>query len=126
MAWTRIGKNACNKPSWQHSSGWTVHHCGHQTAIWPYFLLPPNGWRTVLSFNGMGFKSAEIGKRIVEMILAGIVHVTTKDCVPGGSRTENATALGELICCESVEENQDRIRGNVREHCTFHGEQKMF
>jgi hypothetical protein len=26
---------------WQHTSGWQVHHCGHPTANWPYYGLPP-------------------------------------------------------------------------------------
>jgi hypothetical protein len=37
--WTRLrgGLFGC----WRHSSGWSVHHCGHPTALWPYYGLPP-------------------------------------------------------------------------------------
>lgn len=26
---------------WLHASGWLVLHCGHPTALWPYYALPP-------------------------------------------------------------------------------------
>ncbi len=37
--WTRIRGGTGGE--WQHASGWTVHHCGHPTANWPYFAAPP-------------------------------------------------------------------------------------
>jgi hypothetical protein len=39
---------------WQHSSGWVVHHCGHPTAIWPYYGVSPEG-RMLLAPNGRAF-----------------------------------------------------------------------
>ena len=26
-----------------HSDGWTIQHCGHPTALWPYILRTPEG-----------------------------------------------------------------------------------
>jgi hypothetical protein len=28
---------------WHHPSGWIVQHCGHPTALWPWYGLPPGG-----------------------------------------------------------------------------------
>lgn len=26
---------------WEHESGWRIYHCGHPTALWPYYAMPP-------------------------------------------------------------------------------------
>jgi hypothetical protein len=46
-------------------SGWTVHHCGHPTANFPYYILTPAGDR-ILAPNGRGFQRLDIAKLFVE------------------------------------------------------------
>jgi hypothetical protein len=46
-------------------SGWTVHHCGHPTANFPYYILTKDGDR-VLAPNGRGFQRLEIAQHHVE------------------------------------------------------------
>lgn len=46
------------RATWFHAAtGWTVHHCGHPTANWPFYAINPNG-ETVVAWNGLGFKDA--------------------------------------------------------------------
>jgi hypothetical protein len=50
---------AANRPGWakverwkwRHESGWEVRHCGHPTALWPYYGQHPDG-RPFLIPNG--------------------------------------------------------------------------
>jgi hypothetical protein len=38
--WTRL-RGGC-AGCWRHDeSGWLIFHCGHPTAIWPYYGVPP-------------------------------------------------------------------------------------
>jgi len=37
-----------------HKDGWELHHCGHPTAIYGYYLVDPSG-RQVLAANGRGW-----------------------------------------------------------------------
>jgi hypothetical protein len=46
-------------------SGWTIHHCGHPTANFPYYILTPAGDR-ILAPNGRGFQRLDIAKFFVE------------------------------------------------------------
>jgi hypothetical protein len=39
---------------WVHRSGWEVHHCGHPTALFPYYVEAPDG-RSFIAANGRGF-----------------------------------------------------------------------
>ena len=39
--WTRL-RGGCGG-RWRHESGWIVQHCGHPMALWPYYLVAPNG-----------------------------------------------------------------------------------
>ncbi len=42
--WTRLSPpgDKCTA-RWRHVSGWTVVHCGHPTALWPYLAISPEG-----------------------------------------------------------------------------------
>lgn len=44
LGWQRIDPRPWSKcnATWRHSSGWTLQHCGHPTANWPWQLLPPD------------------------------------------------------------------------------------
>jgi hypothetical protein len=46
-------------------SGWVIHHCGHPTANFPYYILKPDGER-VLAPNGRGFQRLELAKQYTE------------------------------------------------------------
>jgi hypothetical protein len=70
-----------------------VRHCGHQTANWPYYLTAPGRTETIVSFNGRGFSTAAIAKEVVEALVAGLLHLSTDNCVPGIA-VVNATAFG--------------------------------
>lgn len=42
---------------WRHRSGWAVQHCGHPTANCPYYGIPPEDGRAILTAaNGRGFR----------------------------------------------------------------------
>lgn len=73
---------------WRHRhSGWCVRHCGHMTALWPYYAIDPaHPASTVVTHNGKGFQTLAIAIETVEAIIAGDVTVTTENCVPGVRR----------------------------------------
>lgn len=60
--------------SWEHVSGWAVYHCGGHSAIWPYFLVSPDG-RRVVSDSGYGFKTMRIAKGVVEGLAGGHIQL---------------------------------------------------
>jgi hypothetical protein len=47
------------------ASGWTIHHCGHPTANFPYYILTPSGER-ILNGNGRGFQRLNLAKQFIE------------------------------------------------------------
>jgi hypothetical protein len=96
--WTRTAGSYKGQVYFTHDSGWTVRHCGHPTANWPYFIQHPrlHAGCEVVSFNGRGFKSAEIARSVVEMILDNRLQVTAEGCVPRIRRVL-CTAYGQII-----------------------------
>lgn len=44
--WVKVGRH-----TWRHTSGWEVRHCGHPTALWPYYGQHPDG-RPILIYHG--------------------------------------------------------------------------
>jgi hypothetical protein len=42
-----------------------VIHCGHPTALWPYYIVTPAG-ETVLAPSGRGFRYLAVAKAEVE------------------------------------------------------------
>lgn len=89
-AWTRIPGPLPGKcgVEYRHSSGWSAIHCGHPTAIFPFYLRQPDGGG-VYSCNGRAFKSAAVAKGVIERILSGELVVS------GG--LANSNALGERV-----------------------------
>lgn len=59
---------------WFKRAGWTVQHCGHPTAHWPWAVLDPQG-RLHTSGNGCNlgyaFRYMEDAKAHVDQHLAG-------------------------------------------------------
>jgi hypothetical protein len=51
--WTRL-RGGCGG-IWRHRSGWVARHCGHPTALWPYYGLSPEG-EILLAPNGYAFR----------------------------------------------------------------------
>ncbi len=64
--WTRTGPHCGG--TWTHNAtGHTVHHCGHPTAIWPYFGTTNDG-RMILAPNGHAFGSLAAAQLAMETI----------------------------------------------------------
>jgi hypothetical protein len=76
------------KQHWRHDqTGWEVLHCGHPTAIWPYFAIDPAApGDTTVSHNGKGFASLEKALDAVDAVIAGRLIATTNRCTPGTRR----------------------------------------
>ena len=45
LGWRRTDSGNLGKCGayYQHTAGWTIQHCGHPTANWPYLLYSPEG-----------------------------------------------------------------------------------
>jgi hypothetical protein len=69
--WERLVGYRC----WQHSSGWEVHHCGHPTANWPYYLVEPKTRRMVIAQNGKAFRTLALAQDAVRAVVAGYYRV---------------------------------------------------
>lgn len=92
-AWQRTeGRPGKKGGSWAHPSGWTVHHCGHPTALWPYYLRDPDG-TMVVSHNGHGFVQRAWALEVAEGLHAGTYTATTDRCRPGLMRVLQVTAF---------------------------------
>ena len=96
--WTRISpKPGTCWTHWAHQdSGWQFRHCGHPTANWPYYFIDPASLRTVMSFNGLGFKSVEVCMNVIEGVISGTFKLTDDQCVDGIMRVM-VTSFGKEI-----------------------------
>lgn len=68
MEWERLSApgDKCGA-YWRHESGWSVRHCGHPTANYPYYGIPPrDGEEMLLAPNGRGFRLLKDALRAVE------------------------------------------------------------
>ena len=65
MIWTRISLNACGKGTYRSDTGWTIEHCGHPTALWPYALFNPAG-EMILAVNGRAHQTVAAAKAFAE------------------------------------------------------------
>jgi hypothetical protein len=93
--WTRLSKPGCKCSAlWRHDpSGWLVQHCGHQTAIWPYYLVDPAFPESAtMTHNGRGFTALLAAFEAVEGIVEGTCVATNENCVPGVRRVLKAAA----------------------------------
>jgi hypothetical protein len=62
--WVKVHTNACGKGTYEYA-GWTVEHCGHPTANFPYMVYTPKG-KPVLAPNGRAFQTLAAAKAEVE------------------------------------------------------------
>jgi len=94
-AWVRLSAPG-NKlgATWEHPSGWQVHHCGHPTANWPYYAVDPtdNG-RLYVTHNGKGFRTLVAAFAAVEGVLVGELVATDEGCGPTTGRIASALDL---------------------------------
>lgn len=83
--------------AWLHvASGWRVQHCGHPTALWPYYMQPPGQQHlAVVSHNGMGFTSLRVAQQVTEELVAGTVQYTDDRCMGVCRRVPTRTADGK-------------------------------
>ena len=56
-----------------------VHHCGHPTANFPYYILDIQGERQILAPNGRGFQHLVDAKQHVEQLHKAIMQETTTE-----------------------------------------------
>jgi hypothetical protein len=67
--WERLSGGTGGK--WRHlASGWIVRHCGHPTALWPYYGLPPGGGHLLIAPNGRAFRLLAQAQQAVEYLLS--------------------------------------------------------
>jgi hypothetical protein len=87
--WTRIEPG-----SYRHASGWEAHHCGHRTAIYPYFLIDPSQPECIVfSHNGLGFGCLEIALLAAEGAVAGRMAALDVGMAPFGSRARRGKVI---------------------------------
>lgn len=61
---------------WEHESGWQVRHCGHMTAIWPYFAVDPaHPDRVTSDQSGRGFQTLQRAFAAIDAVLSGQLAV---------------------------------------------------
>ena len=71
MKWARIpgaSGGSCGAEH-NHASGYRVIHCGHPTALRPYYIESPDG-KTILAPNGLAFPRLAEAKAAVEKLTA--------------------------------------------------------
>jgi hypothetical protein len=61
---------------WQHISGWQIRHCGHPTALYPYYATSRDGREPIIAANGRGFRSLIAAKQAIERLVAGRATLT--------------------------------------------------
>lgn len=88
VGWTRNDARSKTAAVYTHTSGWRVVHCGHPTALWPYYLLSPEGLELVAS-NGHGFRLLVDAQVAVERFLNGerirFVDITGRHSTTAGT-----------------------------------------
>jgi hypothetical protein len=67
--WTKYGGAMGVGGVWKHESGWIVKHCGHPTALWPYYAVSPKG--TMLIHVKRAFGKLVYAQEAVEGRLRG-------------------------------------------------------
>lgn len=70
--WERLSRPSLKAARWRHPSGWEIHHCGHQTALWPYSLVDPAHPEAITTApNGRGYRLLAEAFDAVSALLAG-------------------------------------------------------
>lgn len=86
--WTRNDALSKTAAVYKHVSGWQVLHCGHMTALWPFYLAAPDG-RSLVAPHGRGFQKlieAQVAvERTVNGESMGLVDITNRHSTGGGT-----------------------------------------
>lgn len=54
-----------------HRSGWIIEHCGHPTALWPYYITDPDGRPHIDPVTGRAFRNLASAKARLLDLVAG-------------------------------------------------------
>ncbi len=88
--WTPLHPRGASKTctSYRHdASGWTVSHCGHMTANWPYYATDPSRPNLcITTHNGRGWMTLALAMEAIERVLVGEAIATTDRCNHGAGR----------------------------------------
>lgn len=66
---------------------YTISHCGHPTALWPYYLTDTQG-RMILAPNGQGFQTLASASAAAELLDAGELCAAPRVCLAGRTRKQ--------------------------------------
>jgi hypothetical protein len=69
--WERVSARGGVFGTWRHRSGWLVRHCGHPTALWPYYLIAPDGTELVEVDGHRTWSTLAQAKKAVESVVYG-------------------------------------------------------
>lgn len=74
--WFRGGTRGKCGAYLHEASGWSVLHCGHPTALWPYYAVPPGDKpRQMLLSCGLGLGIAFQNLLMAQLVVEHIVEV---------------------------------------------------
>jgi hypothetical protein len=98
MTWRKIagGEKRYGKfATYEHPySGWRIQHCGHATALTPFYLEEPGTGREIVSRSRTGFRNLAAAQSAVAFILAGVTQtIVLEDGLPV---VEHVNANGTL------------------------------
>ena len=76
--WERLGRRGKLDAVYRHGdTGWEVRHCGHPTAIRPYYAVSPaHPGNLVVAFNCIAFTRLTVALDYVEAVLDGDLVVS--------------------------------------------------
>lgn len=81
--------------TYEHLTGWQIEHCGHPTALFPYYLITPNGEHPIIGCNCRAFRNLDAAKAAVAYILCGLSRVVTDE--HGHGVVDNVTCAGRRL-----------------------------
>lgn len=77
LGWTALRRvpNTCGR-GYVHTAGWSIQHCGHPTANWPYLLVDPNGEWVLMGAQGV-YRNPDYGRawRTVEQAVEYVAQI---------------------------------------------------
>lgn len=102
--WTRTNESRSCHRAFKHRDGWTLSHCGHPTALWPYMLVDPSG-KTILT--GAWFSGRADFGTAWPSIAAAVDYVfekrpTAKEALAQFNADTEAHKLAECYVCGRV------------------------
>lgn len=55
----------------RHAARWSIQHCGHPTALWPYYITDPDGRPHIDPVTGRAFRNLATAKARLLDLVAG-------------------------------------------------------